>query len=88
LVFTSRGFTALVRRYGRQQEFITPHWPQQNGMVEREIRTFKKQCLHRQRFETLQHANRVISDWLGFSKQRRPYQALGKNRDKPINHGN
>lgn len=33
LVFTSRKFTALVRGYGLQQEFITPHCPQQNGMV-------------------------------------------------------
>nr|WP_255613611.1 DDE-type integrase/transposase/recombinase [Pseudogemmobacter faecipullorum] len=32
LAFTSRKFTALVRSYGLQQEFITPHCPQQNGM--------------------------------------------------------
>ena len=77
LVFTSRSFTALVRSYGLKQEFITPHCPQQNGMVERVIRTLKEQCVHRQRFETLQHANRVISDWIGFYNQRRPHQALG-----------
>ncbi|WP_229489487.1 DDE-type integrase/transposase/recombinase, partial [Pseudoduganella namucuonensis] len=29
LVFTSRGFTALVRGYGLRQEFITPHCPRQ-----------------------------------------------------------
>ncbi len=34
LVFTSRRYTALVRSYGLKQEFITPHCPQQNGMVE------------------------------------------------------
>jgi len=34
LVFTSRHYTRLVRSYGLQQEFITPHCPQQNGMVE------------------------------------------------------
>ncbi len=77
LVFTSRSFTALVRSYRLRQEFITPHCPQQNGMVERVIRTLKEQCVHRQRFETLQHANRVISDWIGFYNQRRPHQALG-----------
>jgi putative transposase len=77
LVFTSRSFTALVRSYGLRQEFITPHCPQQNGMVECVIRTLKEQCVHRQRFETLQHANRVISDWIGFYNQRRPHQALG-----------
>jgi len=76
LVFTSRSFTALVRSYGLKQEFITPHCPEQNGMVERVIRSLKEQCIHRQRFETLQHANRVISDWIGFYNQLRPHQAL------------
>jgi putative transposase len=47
LVFTSRSYTALVRSYGLKQEFITPHCPQQNGMVERLIRTLKEQCAHR-----------------------------------------
>ncbi|PJK08159.1 transposase [Lysobacteraceae bacterium NML120232] len=50
LVFTSRDYTRLVRSYGLKQEFITPHCPQQNGMVERFIRTLKEQCVHRHRF--------------------------------------
>ncbi|ARU21850.1 hypothetical protein RSSE_c1430 [Ralstonia solanacearum] len=66
LVFTSRDYTALVRSYGLRQEFITPHCPQQNGMVERVIRTLKEQCVHRHRFETLQHASRAIADWIQF----------------------
>ena len=36
----------------------------------------KEQCVHRQRFETLQHASRVIGDWIGFYNQKRPQQAL------------
>ena len=76
LVFTSRSYTALVRSYGLRQEFITPHSPEQNGMVERLIRTLKDQCVHRHRFETLQHANRVIGDWVSFYNHRRPHQAL------------
>lgn len=35
LVFTSRRYTRTVFRYGIKQEFIRPHTPQQNGMVER-----------------------------------------------------
>jgi Integrase core domain len=77
LVFTSRSYTALVKSYGLQQEFITPYSPEQNGMVERVIRTLKEQCVHRHRFETLQHASRVIGDWIGFYNHRRPHQALG-----------
>lgn len=76
LVFTSRHFTAIVRSYGLKQEFITPHCPQQNGMVERVIRTLKEQCVHRHRFDSIQHATRVISDWISFYNNRRPHQAL------------
>jgi len=76
LVFTGRGFTALVKGYGLRQEFITPHNPKQNAMVERVIRTLKEQCVHPHRIESLQPASRVISDWNGFNNQRRPHQAL------------
>lgn len=76
LVFTSRDYTRLVRSYGLKQEYITPHCPQQNGMVERVIRTLKEQCVHRHRFESQTHALRVISDWIGFYNRQRPHQAL------------
>jgi putative transposase len=33
LIFTSRSYTAVLRTYGLRQEFITPHTPEQNGMV-------------------------------------------------------
>jgi putative transposase len=46
-------------------------------MIERVIRTLKEQCVYRNRFETLQHASRVIGDWIGFYNKRRPHQALG-----------
>ena len=77
LVFTSRHYTRLVRSYGLNQEFITPHCPQQNGMVERVIRTLKEQCVHRHRFESQPHAMRTIGDWIAFYNNRRPHQALG-----------
>jgi len=76
LVFTSRIYTRLVRSYGLRQEFITPHCPQQNGMVERLIRTVKEQCVHRHRFENQRHAMRVLADWIQFYNHRRPHQAL------------
>ncbi|XUP36311.1 IS3 family transposase (plasmid) [Xanthomonas axonopodis pv. vasculorum] len=76
LVFTSRNYTRLVRSYGLTQAFITPHCPQQNGMVERVIRTLKEQCVHRHRSESQTHALRVIADWIAFYNQQRPHQAL------------
>jgi putative transposase len=39
LVFSFRRYTQTVYRYGIKQEFIKPHTPQQNGMVERVKRT-------------------------------------------------
>jgi transposase InsO family protein len=45
LAFTSRRFKVTVRSYGIKQEFITPHTPQQNGMIERLFRTMKEQCI-------------------------------------------
>lgn len=76
LVFTRRHYTRRVRSYGLRQEFITPHCPQQNGMVERVIRTLK-QCAYRHRFECQQHAMRVIGDWIALYNHRRPHQVLG-----------
>lgn len=76
LVFTSRSYTGLAKSYGLLQEFITPYSPEQNGMVERVIPTLKDQCVHRHRFESLQHASRVIADWIGFYNNQRPHQAL------------
>jgi putative transposase len=70
LVFTSRS-------YDLRQEFITPHSPEQNGMVGRLIRTLWEQCAHRHRFETLQHVNWAIGDWVSCYNIRLPYQALG-----------
>ena len=49
---------------GLQQEFITPHCSQQNGMVERVIQTLKEQCVHQHRFESQVHATLVIADWI------------------------
>ncbi|WP_233598028.1 DDE-type integrase/transposase/recombinase [Comamonas sp. BIGb0124] len=61
LVFCSRNYTALVKSYGLQQEFITPHCPQQSGMVERVIRALKEQCTHRHRFR--KSPAREPGDW-------------------------
>jgi putative transposase len=75
-VVTSRRYSALARSFGLKQEFITPNCRQQNGMVERVIRTLKEQCIHRQRFDSIQHATCAIGDWVSFYNTRRPHQAL------------
>ncbi len=44
-------------------------------MAERVIRTLKEQCVHRQRFDSFQHATRAIGDWIQFYNHERPHQA-------------
>lgn len=66
-----------MKSYGVREEFITPHCPERNGVVERVIRTLKDQGAYRHRFETQQHASRIIANWIAFYNNRRPHQALG-----------
>ncbi len=77
LVFTSRTYTQTVKSYGLVQEFITPYTPEQNGMVERLIRTLKEECIWQNRFESLSQAQAVIGRWVRHYNTRRPHQALG-----------
>lgn len=75
LIFTSRSYMTLVKSYDLKLEFIRPYTPQQNGLVERMIRSLKEQCIHRHRFETLQHASRVIGEWIQFYNHQQPHHA-------------
>lgn len=47
-----------------------------HAAAERVIWTLKEQCIHRHRFETLQHASRVIGESISFYNHRRPHHAL------------
>ena len=60
----------LCRAWGRR-EFITSLSPRQNGLAERVTRPSKKQCVQRHRFETQEHAMRIIADWIRFYNHRR-----------------
>ncbi|AMN46235.1 integrase [Steroidobacter denitrificans] len=45
-------------------------------MVERIILTLKEQCIHWHRFESLQHASRMIADWIQFYNVQCLHQTL------------
>lgn len=77
LVFTSRRYTATVRAYGLRQEFITPYTPEQNGLIERFIRSLKEECIWQHHFESISHARDVIARWIRHYNTERPHQALG-----------
>jgi putative transposase len=76
-VFTSRRFMGRCKQYGLSQEFITPYTPQQNGMIERFLRSLKEECVWLHNFEGLEDAKEAIYEWVAFYNKERPHQALG-----------
>ena len=77
LVFSSKRYTETVRAYGLTQEFITPYTPEQNGLIERFIRSLKEECIWQHRFESLAHARDVVGRWIRHYNTERHHQALG-----------
>lgn len=77
LVFGSRQYVRTVRAYGLTQEYIAPYTPEQNGLCERFIRTFKEECCWQHRFGSIEDARRVIAAWVHKYNTRRPHSALG-----------
>lgn len=77
LVFTSKLYTTTVKAYRIDQEFTTPYTPEQNGLIERFIRTLKEDCIWQQRFESLTQAQTAIGRWIRYYNTDRPHSALG-----------
>jgi putative transposase len=76
LVFTSKRYRATARLYGLHQEFITLYTPEQNGVMERFIRSLKEECVWLHRFENLEHARKGIGNWIEEYNTERPHQEL------------
>lgn len=76
LVFGSRQFRAVVKDYGIQQEYITPYTPQQNGLCERFIKTFKEEFCWSNRFASIEHARLKLRAWIHAYNHERPHQSL------------
>jgi len=77
LVFGAKPFVKVVRRYGLDQEYITPYTPEQNGMIERFFGSLKAECVWLHRFRDRDYAFTVISKWLDKYHDERPHSALG-----------
>ena len=77
LVFGAKVFVSVVRRYGLEQEYITPYSPEQNGMIERFFLTVKQECVWLHRFKSRDQAFRIVADWLDRYDTDRPHSALG-----------
>ena len=77
LVFGAKPFVKVARRYGLDQEYITPYTPEQNGMIERFFGTLKSECVWQHRFRDCDHAFEEIARWLDRYHEERPHSALG-----------
>jgi len=67
-----------VQLWPLHQEFITPHTPEQNGMVKRVIRTCEAVVRTPPSvLDSVPHAGWVIGGWISFYNHIGPHQALG-----------
>lgn len=77
LIFQSHKFRETCKTYGLSQEFITPHTPEQNGMIERFFRSMKEECVWIKDFTTFKEADSSITEWIKWYNEGRPHQSLG-----------
>ena len=77
LVYASELYRKLAKSYGLHQEFILPHTPEQNGVAESFMGTFKLECVWQHRFETYAEAKIVITEWIRHYNETRPHSRLG-----------
>ena len=76
LVFASKLYRRLCREYGLKQEFITSYTPEEKGLVERFMRSFKEEWAWLHRFNSLEEAREVVRNWVAWHDTERPRQAL------------
>lgn len=77
LVFGSVKFTAVARKSGCRQEYITPYTPEQNGLIERWFKTLKTECVWLYNFTSLSEARRKIDVFIDEYNTERPHRSLG-----------
>jgi len=74
LIYQSRRFRAACRDYRLAQEFITPYPPEQDGIIERFLRSVKEECTTSSASST---PKRELTAWIRWYVDARPHQALG-----------
>jgi putative transposase len=77
LIFGSKAFTGVARRYNVSQKYIAPYTPEQNGMIERFFRTAKEEVFWQHRIHDPDEAFARFAAWIEWYDQGRPHSALG-----------
>lgn len=65
-----------------RQEFIRPYTHEQNGIVERFLRSPKEECAWYHNFGNFAEARMAITQWIHWYNAERPHQALGYRRPR------
>lgn len=75
--FTSQAFTDWCKANGIRILYIQPGKPDQNAIVERFNRSYRREVLDAHIFESLDDAREITEDWLHRYNQIRPHDSLG-----------
>lgn len=67
----------IAKDYRLKQEYNTPYTPEENGLIERFIRSFKEECAWLNNFTSIEQARSVVAPWIDWYNRQRPHQALG-----------
>ncbi len=87
LAFGSKLFQGLCREDGGGRRFITPHDQEEDGVVERFMRSAEEGCLWRVRFESMAEAQVEISHTIEWYDTDRRRQALGYKTPEEVKTG-
>lgn len=75
--FGANVFLKEIDRLGMTLTYTPYRSPQGNAIVERFFRSLKEECVWHHRFESFEHAEQVISEWIKFYNEERMHSRLG-----------
>lgn len=73
----SHPFERMLMEMGIKHRYIRPYRPQTNGKVERFWRTIEDDLLRETYFESKQHLEKELQEYLYYYNQERPHMSLG-----------
>lgn len=74
--FTARHFDAWAYDRGVGVDFIDPGRPTQNGFIESFNGKLREECLNTHWFESFEHAQATIAEWVRDYNEARPHSGL------------
>jgi putative transposase len=84
--YISREFGAVLDEHGLSHRRITPHCPEENGLIERAHRTFAE-ALDGEELTDFLQAERVVAKMIGWYNDERLHSALGFLRPADVYRG-